>query len=223
MNSTKFGTWFSVPYDHQLLNRVQKNRPEVLEVNHNSLFHLEAIPTALNQYFRPDAIAFRSEFPWIQLPTWKPQVFDGLLYDHLDRTSSVPASMPLLSGLALVGIVTVVLARRRRDRSTLAALRIPMLAAAVAVVPSLAFIFLTQRYMGDIVPLLALGALAGFFAFVGWASRRRGWMRIPVVLAAVALLALGTFSALANFGMARDWQREHLTPDRIFAEDREWR
>ena len=88
--------------------------------------------------------------------------------------------MPLLVGLALVGLVVVVLARRRRDRSTLAALRLPLLGAAVAVVPSLAFIFLTQRYMGDIIPLLVLGALAGFFAFVGWASRRRGWMRIPV-------------------------------------------
>ena len=149
--------------------------------------------------------------------------FDGLLYDHLDRTSSVPASMPLLLGLALVGLVVVVLARRRRDRSTLAALRIPLLGAAVAVVPSLAFIFLTQRYMGDIIPLLVLGALAGFFAFVAWASRRRGWMRIPVVLAGVALLALATFSALANYGMARDWQREHVPPDQIFPEDRQWR
>ena len=187
------------------------------------MFHVDAIPTALNQYFRPDAIAFRSEFPWIQLPTWKPQIFDGLLYDHVDRTSSVTASMPLLVGLALVGLVVVVLARRRRDRSTLAALRLPLLGAAVAVVPSLAFIFLTQRYMGDIIPLLVLGALAGFFAFVGWASRRRGWMRIPVALAAVALLALGTFSALANYGMARDWQREHVPPDQIFPEDRQWR
>jgi hypothetical protein len=223
LNSTKFGTWFSVPYDHQLLNRVQKNRPQVLAANHNALFRLDAIPTALHQYFRPDAIAFRSEFPWIQLPTWKPTIFDGLLYDHLDRTSSVPASMPLLLGLALVGLVVVALARRRRDRSTLAALRLPMLGAAAAVVPALAFIFLTQRYMGDIIPFLVLGALAGFFAFVGWASRRRGWMRVPVVLAAVVLLALATFSALANYGMARDWQREHLPPNQIFVEDRQWR
>ncbi len=223
LNNTKFGTWFSVPYDHQILNRLQKNRPQILAANDNTLFRLDAIPTALNQYFRPDAIGFRSEFPWIQLPTWKPTIFDGLLYDHLDRTSSVPASMPLLLGLALVGLGVVVFARRRRERSTLAALRVPMLAAAVAVVPSLAFIFLTQRYMGDIIPLLMLGALAGFFAFVAWASRRRGWMRIPVVLASVALLALATFSALANYGMARDWQREHVPPEQIFAEDREWR
>ena len=223
LNNMKFGTWFSVPYDHQILNRLQKNRPQILAANDNTLFRLDAIPTALNQYFRPDAIGFRSEFPWIQLPTWKPTIFDGLLYDHLDRTSSVPASMPLLLGLALVGLGVVVFARRRRERSTLAALRVPMLAAAVAVVPSLAFIFLTQRYMGDIIPLLVLGALAGFFAFVAWASRRRGWMRIPVVLAGVAMLALATFSALANYGMARDWQREHVPPEQIFAEDREWR
>ena len=59
--------------------------------------------------------------------------------------------------------------------------------------------------MGDIIPLLMLGALAWILgAFVAWASRRRGWMRIPVVLASVALLTLATFSALANYGMARE-------------------
>jgi hypothetical protein len=220
LNTTKFGTPFSVPYDHQVLNYVQKNRPEVLAANHNSLFHLDAIPTALYQYFRPDAVGFRSDFPWVQFPTWKPSVFGDLLYDHRDRTSSIPASMPLLLGLALLGIVVVVVARARRDHATLAALRVPMIGAAVAVVPSLAFIFLTQRYLGDFLPFLVLAALAGLFAFVEWTSRQHGVLRAAAIAVAAGLVALAVFSALANFGMARDFQRDHLPPEQRFAADR---
>jgi hypothetical protein len=213
MNTTKFGTLFSVPYDHQLLNRVQKNRGEVLARNGDTLVHAYGIPVALSQYLRPDAVGFRSDFPWLQFPDWKPSVPGDLLYDWLDRTSSLPAAMPLLTALAIVGIVAVACARRRAERPTLAALRVPILATVVAVVPTLMFIFLTQRYTGDFVPLLVLGALAGFFTFAGWAARQRGGRRALVVVASVVLLALAAWSVLANYGMARDWQRDKLPDD----------
>ncbi len=214
MNTTKFGTLFSVPYDHQLLNRVQENRAEVLARNDDTLVHLYGIPVALYQYLRPDAIGFRSEFPWLQFPEWKPSVPGDLLYDWLDRTSSLPAAMPLLSLLAVVGIVAVVCARRRRpEQPTLAALRVPVLATVVAVVPTLMFIFLTQRYTGDFVPMLVLGALAGFFTFAAWAARQRGARKVLVGVAAVVLVALAAWSVLANYGMARDWQRDKLPDD----------
>jgi hypothetical protein len=220
LNTTKFGTFFGVPYDHQLLNLVQKNRYEVLAANHNSLFRSDAIPTALYQYFRPDAVGFRADFPWVQFPMWKPTVFGDLVYDHLDRTSSIPASMPLLLGLGLLGLGAIVVARCRSERSTLAALRVPVLAAAVAPIPTLAFVFLTQRYIGDFVPLFALLAFSGFFAFITWAARRQGWTRVLVAVAAAFLVAIATFGVLANFGMARDWQREHLPTEQLFPADR---
>ena len=213
MNATKFGTWFSVPYDHQLLNRVQENRPEVLAQNGDTLVHAYGIPVALSQYLRPDAIGFRDGFPWLQFPDWKPSVPGHLLYDWLDRTSSLPAAMPLLTLLFLVGVGTVIGARRRGSHATLSALRVPLLAAVAAVVPTLAFIFLTQRYTGDFVPLLMLGALAGFFAFAGWAARRRGIGRSAVGAATLILVVLAAWSVLANYGMARDWQRDKLPPD----------
>jgi hypothetical protein len=196
---------------------VQENRAEVLARNGDTLVHAYGIPVALYQYLRPDAIGFRSEFPWLQFPDWKPSVPGDLLYDWLDRTSSLPAAMPLLTVLAVAGIVVVACARRRTERSTLAALRVPLLAALVAVVPTLMFIFLTQRYTGDFVPLLVLGALAGFFAFAGWAARQRGTgpsgvRRLLVGIAAVALVALAAWSVLANYGIARDWQRDKLPP-----------
>ena len=220
LNTKKFGTLFSVPYDHQLLNRLQKNRLEVLAANHNSLFRIDAIPTALYQYFRPDAIGFRSEFPWVQFPTWRPSVFGGLLYDHRDRTSSIPASMPLLLGLALIGLVAVVVAHRRDNGATLAALRVPAIGAAVAVLPSLAFIFLTQRYLGDAVPVLVLLGLTGLFAALAWLARGGSDRRVVAAVAAVALVAIGVFGVLANFGMARDWQRDHLPAAQQFPADR---
>ena len=127
--------------------------------------------------------------------------------------------MPLLLGLALVGIGAVVVARRRAEQPTLAALGVPALGAAVAVVPALAFIFLTQRSIADFLSLLAPLALGGSFVFVSWAARRRGWARVLVVVAAAFLVALATFSVLANLGMARDWQRFHLPPEQMFPAD----
>ena len=196
----------------------------MLARNDDTLVHLYGIPVALYQYFRPDAIGFRSEFPWLQFPEWKPSVPGDLLYDHLDRTSSLPAAMPLLTVLAVVGIIVVASARKRPAATppaepgggdppaTLAALRLPLVAAACATIPTLAFIFLTQRYTGDFVPFLVLAALAGLFAFVGWASRREGWARLLVVGAGVLLVALAAWSVLANYGIARDWQRDKLPP-----------
>jgi hypothetical protein len=222
LNNTKFGTWFGIPFEAQLLNRVQANRFEVLERNDGSLFHLYGIPAALEQYFRPDAIGFRSRFPWLRFPAWLPSVPGDVVYDHLDRTSSVPAAMPLLTLLAIVGLVVVVRARKRTDRATPAALRLPLLAAALAPTPTLMFLFLTQRYTGDFIPFLVIAGLVGFFVLVAWASRQQGWGHLLVAVAVVVLVALAAWSVLANYGMARDWQHEHLPPEQRFAGDRAW-
>jgi hypothetical protein len=222
LNSTKFGSWFGIPFERQVANAIEENRLEVLRRNGGSLTHLYGIPTALRQYLRPDAIGFRSEFPWLRFPDWLPSVPGDVLYDHVERTSSIPMSMPLLTLLAIVGVVAVVCAPRRRERETPAALRLPLLATLIAPVPTLMFLYLTQRYLGDFVPFLMLAALAGLFVVVAWAAGRRGRARVLVACAAVALCAVAAFGVLANYGMARDTQHEHLPHRLQFPSDRSW-
>ena len=100
----------------------------------------------------------------------------------------------------------------RSTLATLASLEVPVLGAACAAIPSLVFLYITERYTADFLLLLVVPALAGLHAFVGWArspASRRGW----VVALSIGLGLLVVWSCLANVSIARDYQigREQLT------------
>jgi hypothetical protein len=215
VNAAKFGTLFSLPFEHQAVNAVVPERRAILDANGGTLFSVKALPTNLWQYLRPDALRLEGAWPWVRLPTWRPTVFGDLRYDMLDHTSSVTAAMPALFVLAIGGIVAMVRAsaREARDRlATLASLDLPVLGAACSIVPSLVFLYITERYTADFLPLLVLSALAGLHAFVAWArspSSRRGW----VAAVSIVLGVLVVWGCVANLSIARDYQigREQLT------------
>ena len=169
MNVAKFGTLFSVPYDHQAANAVVPGRRATLAANGGTLVNVHALPTNLLQYLRPDAFRLDAAWPWVRLPTWRPTVIGDLRYDMLDYTSSVAAAMPVFLVLAVGGLVTMFRARGTPGLATLASLDLPVLGAACSAVPSLVFVYITQRYTADFLPLLVLPAFAAFHAFVGWA------------------------------------------------------
>jgi hypothetical protein len=211
-NVAKFGTLFSVPYDHQAANAVVPERAAILAANDGTLVNVSALPTNLWQYLRPDAFRLDGAWPWVRLPTWRPTVFGDLRYDMLDFTSSVTATMPLLFVLAIAGIVAMVRTKARRAAATIGSLDLPVLGAACAAIPSLVFVYITERYMADFLPLLVLPALAAFHVFVRWArssTANRKW----VVAVSVVLGVLALWSCLANVSIARDYQlgRERVT------------
>jgi hypothetical protein len=205
VNLAKFGTLFSVPYDHQAANALVPGRRAMLASNGGTLVNVKALPTNLWQYVRPDAFRLSSSWPWVRLPTWQPRVFGDLRYDMLDHTSSVTATMPVLVVLAFTGIVGVVRAAARASTATLRALTVPALGAAAAVVPSLVFVYVTERYIADVVPVLGLLALGGFAVFLRWA-RAPGAHRGRVIAASLALAVLASWSCVANVSIARDYQ-----------------
>ncbi|MFN8026204.1 MAG: hypothetical protein U0W40_07585 [Acidimicrobiia bacterium] len=205
INLLKFGTLFSVPYDHQGVNALVAGRKEVLAANNGTLVNVKALPTNLVQYLRPDAFRLSGSWPWVRLPSGQPHVFGDLKYDLLDHTSSVTATMPALVVLALGGVVAIIRAAARRAAVTLRSLAVPVLGAACAAVPTLVFVYITERYIADFLPLLVLPGLAGFHAFVAWARMRREGRGL-VVVASVALGALVLWSCVANVSIARDYQ-----------------
>ena len=86
--------------------------------------------------------------------------------------------------------------------------------------PSLVFVYITERYMADFLPLLVLPALAGLHAFVRARTparrpRRRSVVEAArwVVVASIVLGVLALWSCLANVSIARDYQlgREQVT------------
>jgi hypothetical protein len=211
-NYAKFGTLFSVPFDHQAVNAILPARKAVLAANGGGLVNVRALPTNVWQYLRPDAVHFESIWPWVRLPTHRPIVIGNLKYDLLDYTSSVTVTMPLLLVMAVAGIVTMLRTRARTSVATPGSLSLPVVGAACAAVPSLVFVYITERYMADFLPLLVLPALAALHALVGWARSERASRRHVDVVTAV-LLALVVWGCVANVSIARSYQqgREHIT------------
>jgi hypothetical protein len=199
VNVARFGTPFSVPWTHQVLALINPRHQRVLAANGGTYFGLKFAPTTLLQYLRPDALAFDPHFPWITFPHFATPVIGTAKFDTLDPSTSVVASMPALTLLAIVGVIGAVVPRVGRTREA-AWLRVPLLGALGGIGLTVAISYVAQRYLGDWVPLMLLGALIGIQVL--WrryegAPRRRG-ARIWVVV--VAVLAL--FGIWVNFGLA---------------------
>lgn len=210
LNWVKFRTLFGIPFDHQAATDVFPSRHEVIAANGGTFFRLRGIPTGVLQYLlRPDAFSFRSGFPWLGSPNWRPTVIGNVVYDPFERIGSLPASMPALLILCIVGIVAIVRARGSHAIEPLSRLRLPLVGALLAPLPTVMFLFMATRYVGDWLPVLALGGFAGFFVAYGWAVGRWSTGRVVVIGVTVVLCALAVFGALLNVGMAIDFQDDH--------------
>jgi hypothetical protein len=201
INEIKFGTLVSLPLEKQVFTAVNHNRQVTLADNGGSLFGLKFIPTALLQYLRPDALRFTRLFPFAAFPP-RATVIGGVHYDTLDFSSSLTTSMPAMVVLGVLGLFAV-FGRRRGER--LAALRLPVVGAAVGTIGVLTIAYVAERYLADVMPLLVLCALAGFHLLrARWASWRPAWRRV----AASALAALALFGILVNVTLAVVYQRQ---------------
>jgi len=169
VNFARFHSLFSVPLDKQVLVDFDPARIQALEANGNSLFGLKYAPSVLLQTLRPDAIATRSQFPFIGFPDQKPALIGDALFAERDWSSSVPSSEPLLFLAGCVGLVALIIPRRFGAGTAVTALRIPVVGAAAGGLLILAFGYIAQRYLTDLFPFLAilgvvgLQALAAFF------------------------------------------------------------
>jgi hypothetical protein len=208
VNLAKFQTPFGLPFDRQFVTFVNAEHRLVLAANDGSLFGLQFLPTNLLQYFRPDGIRLTRLWPWIRFPG-DPTIIGDVRYDRITPTSSVVAAMALAAVLSLVGFAAMLSARRARE-SAIAALRVPVIGAAIGTVPVLIFGFVAQRYLGDFVPLLVLLGVVGLHVVLGWALRWHGWRR-ALTWAGLALLTV--FTIWSGIGLAVLYQRIVATDD----------
>jgi len=214
VNYAKFGSLLGVPIEKQdVLYALAPTRRAALAATGNSLFGVDYVPTNLVQYFRPDAIGFRSLFPWVTFGG-RPHVFGGVVFDNFESTVSIPIMSAALFVLAVAGVAAAIKVLMPRSDATsgtpstvsTAVYRIPLLAAALATMSVLAIADLLQRYEGDFVPLLVLGSAVGLFSAARWLSGRSGWMR---GLVAMALIVAAIWSCLATLGLTLIYQREY--------------
>ena len=197
VNQVKFGSLLSVPFDAQVITRITPARQALLAENDGSLFGLRYVPTSLFQYLRPDRLAVDGLFPWLTFPGPATVLLDATP-DALDYASSVPATMPLLTVLSIVGAVAVARGGALRPLRALA------LGAAAATVTTLSISYVAHRYVADALPLLVLLGLAGLQVVLARLDGRRRRAQRAVV---AGLLVLGLFGVAANGALALVYQR----------------
>ncbi|CAN5507292.1 hypothetical protein BH20ACT2_BH20ACT2_06110 [soil metagenome] len=202
INLVKFDSAFGLPMNRQVLSQFDEERRATLAANDGSYFGPQFVATALVQYVRPDALGFDRRFPWVTFPDRPIPVIGDVRFDALDRTTSLPTSLPALVALAAGGLAAVL--RRRPSPPGVALLRLPLLGAAASTVTVLTIGFVANRYLSDFLPLVLLAALVGLHRLLALASERRGSRR-PVV-AAVALAAAGLAGTYVNGALALWYQ-----------------
>ncbi len=199
VNFIKFGTLFSIPFYGQGFTIEDTQRQQFLEVNDGTLFGLKWVPTTVVQYLRPDALRFTSEYPFVDFPP-PAHPFSGVKFDLVDYTSSLPASMPLLAVLAIIGMVMLVRTRAGAPGTGVAALRGPTLGALAGGLTILPFAYIANRYLADAIPALVITSLIGVHALLARTSRpapdRPRWAT-PVWATLAVLLVFGVWTNIS--------------------------
>ena len=240
VNQARFGSLFSVPLDRQALVATDVARQEALAANGNSLFGLQYAPSVLVQVLRPDGIGLRGAFPYLEFPSTRPAVLGDAVFAELDWSGSVPASQPMLLLAGLFGLVVLVAPRRALRRAAergattddaaerIAAMRIPVVGAAIGGAVIVVFGYIAQRYLTDLFPVAALLGLVGLTALgalaapappltradaapdadaatdeAAEAGAGAGARRRPAIIAGVAVLVVTSlWTVAAHVGMA---------------------
>ena len=192
----KFGT----PIPDLTLNEQVPEQPmwaTILDRNGGTTVGLEFVPTAMFAYWRPDSVLPSREWPYVRFARAKPLYLPPLAKGgtYTEPTSSLPASMPLPAAALLIGAAWLLLPGTtlqiaRADRFLCTTL---LLTAALVPVVTVTNFAMTQRYLVDFYPLLAVGS--GVFGFLYTRGRiGQRWL----IMLAVGFTAL---SVLINIGI----------------------
>ncbi|MHB8429442.1 MAG: hypothetical protein ACYDDZ_02790 [Acidimicrobiales bacterium] len=192
----KFGIPVGLPMADQIWTTVNAHRRYFLAANGGKAFSFGFIPSTLWAYLQPFGIHLSGLFPYITPPTAPAAQLDGAVLDQFYPTASFTATSPLLFLAGIWGLVT---AFRPSPIGKIAATRVLLVAAAAGTSGVLLWGYISQRYLGDLMPLVILASGIGMVDI--WrrldGRSRRGRRR---VLGAIGVLA--AYCVAANIAIA---------------------
>lgn len=200
----KFGS-VSPPYGDQVL--IRDNPSRVAEFSHFAGLNLAVLPTRLLSNLRPDSLSLTTHPPFVALGEVTPTLVGPVTISDVtwEQTSSVTATMPASSLLALAGLAFLLagLWRWRRAGGSDPRLGVSALAVASAggvLVVGLMFPGQTFRYLADWLPLLVVGSAIGLgrLAAGGRPRWRTGVAVMSLTLALTFQLVAQTAVAVGN-------------------------
>lgn len=187
VNLVRFGVLFDIPFENQDQLRDDPRRAAVLAQSGGGLADIRHLPTNLVHYLRPDAVGIEGTFPWVTFAD-PPAVLGDVARDPEGLSTSVTVSTTALVVLAVAGLV-VVCRRRLIERFGLgevARLRLPLAGAVIALIPTLVFPAISERYKVDATVLLVVAGAVGLATVLAVIEERPSWS--PTILSGLALL-----------------------------------
>ncbi len=169
----KFNVLFGYPVSEQLLYKVYG----FAHINRGKHYSLHFLPSTLQAYLSPGGLQISSIFPYLTIPNLPTHLVAHTQLFNRGNTASVPASMPLLFGTGLWGVVFLCAPHRPL---MVRSLRILVLTAAAIAGALLIYGTIYERFLGDFVPLLIVASAAGMVDIWRRLSGKRRPTRIIV-------------------------------------------
>jgi hypothetical protein len=208
VTSLKFGGPFSLPLADQKWSMVNAYRRYFLAQNGGKGYGVQFVPTDLWTYLQPFGLRLSTIFPFITIPNAPPQIFGNVVFDQWTSTTSITASMPLLTLLSAWGTVA---AFWPRSTGNIRLNRPLLLGAATATGGVVLWGYIANRYLADFMPFLILGAAIGLVDLWRRAAVRAANNSAPTVRRRSltprrwlfgAVVVLGVFGLFANTAAA---------------------
>ena len=105
VNQVKFGMLFGLPMADHVWTHLNIHRQQFLAAHGGQETGLAFLPSTLVAYLQPFGLRINGTFPFVWLPGHPAAQLGGVLFDQTYPTASIPASMPLLTALGVVGVV----------------------------------------------------------------------------------------------------------------------
>jgi hypothetical protein len=188
----KFGLPFGVPASKQLIYKAF----EFNRINGGRYFSVRFLPSTLQAYLTPGNLRLSTVFPYLTLPDDPTHNIAHTMLFARSPTASVPASMPLLFGAGIWGVVTTF---GRHRPTVFRSLRILLIVAATSAGAVMIFGWILERFVADFMPLLVLASLLGMVDI--W-QRLDGRRRAARILALVLVGIAALFGFAASLGIA---------------------
>lgn len=207
VNYGKFGNVFSVSIEEYYLPL--KLNPEILKKSRyqGKLFHLSNICFTLPVYFALDGITFTPYFPWVggyYRDVRKESISAKI--DYEEPVISIPAGMPAIFALALIGLYAV-----SRARSPFRLFRLPIFCAFMGSFALFFYFCIAHRYIHEFFPLLILCGAVGAIQMTRVFSVTLSRIFISI------LMLLSLFSVYVGLSEAFNYQKTvfGVPPDRV--------
>ena len=186
----KFGIPIGLPMADQVWATVNAHRRYFLAANGGKAFNFAFLPSTLSAYFQPLGIRFGGIFPFVTPPGAPAPWLAGAVLDQSYPTASFTDTSPVLLLLGCWGAVT---AFRPRGIGQVRLTRIILFGAAAGAGGVLLWGYISQRYLGDLLPFFVIAAGIGLIDI---------WRRLELRSRRTRSIALGTIVTLAIYCVA---------------------